>query len=83
MDGKEYVLATVAEAVDEERSRNARVRTPKFPREKRIAWIRDLMKNGLDQSSAKRKLQRWMNTERLSEAEIEASVRFGRLKRLS
>ena len=83
LDG-EWVRADDLETLDQERIANAEKRQPRNhsdPR-KRAEWVKKLRAQGLDRSSAQRKLKRWMNTANLSANEIELSITKGRLVRL-
>lgn len=77
-----YVATTDADAVEVERLQNAQDRQPKRFPGRRTRWIDQLVAFGLKQRSAERKIKRWINDLKLSEAEIEASVAKRRLVRL-
>ncbi len=82
VDGWRCVSVADASVVESERERNAAIRTRKRFRDKRPGWIARLIARGETQGSALRKVQRWINTDLLSEEDVEASVAAGHRVRL-
>ena len=67
--------------VQAEREKNADVRRPLRLVTERKEWIDTLRNSGLTKKSARRRVQRWINTLHLSAEEINASLARGRVVR--
>lgn len=73
-DGLKGIRRSDADAIDEERRRNAAARERKRPVEERERWLERMVGQGQKRDSARRKLQRWINTDGLTDEEIEARI---------
>ncbi len=73
--GKRFVTAEDAVRVDQERQKNAEIRSKApFGRDRRQVWERALIAQGASLSAARRRLARWINTFGMTDSEIEASI---------
>lgn len=75
------VSVETVKQVQAEREKNADVRRPLRLVTERKEWIDTLRNSGLTKKSARRRVQRWINTLHLSAEEINASLARGRVVR--